>query len=83
MFLHYLLASIAVNGENSIESECDKLLVNERDGESQEAVVSDSEVHKADEVSEVGLVGEINNEQDEVSEVGLVGEINNEQDEVS
>ena len=33
------------------------------------AVVSDSEVHKADEVSEVRLVGEIDDELDEVSEV--------------
>ena len=30
------------------------------------AVVSDSEVHKADEVSEVKLVGEIDDELDEV-----------------
>ena len=33
------------------------------------AVVRDSEVHKADEVSEVRLVGEIDDELDEVNEV--------------
>ena len=31
--------------------------------------VSDSEVHKADEVSDVRLVGKIDDEQDEVNEV--------------
>ena len=46
-----------------------ELLVNERYSECHKAVVSDSEVHKADEVSEVGLVGEIDDELDEVSEV--------------
>ena len=42
MFLRYLLVVIAVNCENSSES--DKLLVNERDSECHKAVVSDSEV---------------------------------------
>ena len=46
-----------------------KSLVNERDSEGHKAVVSDSEVHKADEISEVRLVGEIDDELDEVSEV--------------
>ena len=50
MFLQYLLVVIAVNCENSSES--DKLSVNERVS----AVVSDSEMHMADEVSEVRLV---------------------------
>ena len=36
------------------------------------AVVSDSEVHKADEVSVVRLLGEIDDELDEVSEVDYV-----------
>ena len=47
------------------------------DRRSHEAVVRDSEVHKADEISEAGLVGEIDevsevdyDELDEVSEVG-------------
>ena len=40
-----------------------------RDSECHEAVVSDSEVHKADEVTKVILVGEIDDELDEVSEV--------------
>ena len=60
VFLEYQLDAIAANCENSSES--DKLLVNERDSECHEAVVSDSEMHKADEVSEVTevrLVGEI------------------------
>ena len=48
-FLQYLLVAIAANCENSSES--DKVLVTERDSEHQKAVVSDSEVHKADEVS--------------------------------
>ena len=59
--------TIAANCENSSES--DKLLINERDSECHKALVSDSEVHKADEVSEVKLVGEIDDEMDEVSEV--------------
>ena len=54
MFLQYLLVVIAANCENSSES--DKLFVNERDSECHKAVVPDSEVHKADEVSEVRLV---------------------------
>ena len=41
----------------------------ERDSEGHKAVVSDSEVHKADEVTEVRLVGEVDDELDEVSEV--------------
>ena len=65
--LYYLLVVIAANCENSSES--DKLLVNERDNGCHKAVVSDSEVHKADEVSEVRLVGEIDDELDEMSEV--------------
>ena len=66
-FLQYLLVAIAANWENSSES--DKFLVNERDSECHEAVVSDSEVHKADEVSGVRLVGEIDDELDEDCEV--------------
>ena len=53
--------------ENSSES--DKLLVNERDSECHNAVVSENEVHKGDDASEVRLVGEINDELDEVSEL--------------
>ena len=56
VFLQYLLVAIAANCENGSAS--DKLLLRERD----------SEVHKANEVSEVRLVGEID-EMDEVSEV--------------
>ena len=56
MFLQYLWVVIATNCENNSESE--KLLVNEKDSECHKAVVSDSEVHKANEVSEVRLVGE-------------------------
>ena len=41
-----------------VSSESDKLSVNERESECQDAVVIDSELHKADEVSEVRLVGE-------------------------
>ena len=63
VFLQYLLIAIAANCENSFES--DKLLVNERDSECHEAVVSASEVCKADKISEVRLVGEIDNELDE------------------
>ena len=50
-------------------SESEKLLLNERDSECPKAVGSDGEVHKADEVSEVRLVGEIDDELDEVREV--------------
>ena len=57
MFLQYLKVVISVNCENSSKS--DKLLINERDSECHKAVVSDSEVHKDDEFSEVRLVGEI------------------------
>ena len=56
---------VAANCESSNES--DKLLVNERDSECHEAAVSDSEVHKTDDVSEVRLVGDID---DEMSYVG-------------
>ena len=48
VFLQYLLVAVAANRENSSES--DKLLVNEKGSECHKAV-SDSEVHKADEVS--------------------------------
>ena len=61
------MVGIAANCKNS--SENDKLLVNERHSECHKAVVSDSHVYKADEVSEVILVGEIDDKQDEVSEV--------------
>ena len=48
----------------------DKLLANKRYSECREAVVSDSgEVKKGDKVSEVTLVGEIDDELDEVSDV--------------
>ena len=57
MFLQCLLVAIAANCETSSES--DKLLVNERDSECHKPFVSDSEMHKADEVGEVRLVGEI------------------------
>ena len=66
VFRRYLLVGIAANCENSSES--DKILVNERDSERHKADVSDSEVHKDDKVSEVRLVGEIDEEQDDVSE---------------
>ena len=62
MFLQYLLVAIAANCENSSES--DKLLVNKRYSECHKAI-NDSEVHKAEEVSEVRLVGGI----DKVCEV--------------
>ena len=57
-----MLAAIAANCENCSES--DELLVNERDSECHEAVVWDSEVHKA---GEVLLVGEIYDKLDEAS----------------
>ena len=63
VFLKYLLVEIAANCETSSES--DKLLINERDSECHKADVGGSEVHKADEVSEVRLMGEI----DELNEV--------------
>ena len=66
MFLQNLLVVVAANCENSSGS--DKLLVNERDSECHKAVVSDSEVHEADEVSEVRLVGEVDDELDEVDD---------------
>ena len=72
VFLQYLLVAIAANCENSCES--NELLVNEGDSECQKAVVRDSDVHKADEVSEVILVGEIVDELDEVYEVGEADE---------
>ena len=50
-------------------SESDKLLVIERDSERHEDVVSDSEVHKPYEVSEVRLAGEPDHEPKEVSKV--------------
>ena len=62
--LQYQLVAITANCENSSES--DKLLVNERDSQRHKAVVSDSELHKADEVREVRRVGEID-ELDEMS----------------
>ena len=65
MFLQYLLVAIAGYCEN--KSESDKLLIT-RDSECHKAV-SDSEVHQADDVSELRLVGEIDDEVDEVSEV--------------
>ena len=64
VFLKYLTYLITKNS-----SESDKVLVNERDGECHQGVVSDSEVHKTDEVSEVRLVGEIYDELDEDCEV--------------
>ena len=51
------MVAIAANCETS--SERDKVFFIERDSECHVAVVSDSEVHKADEVSEVRLVEEI------------------------
>ena len=63
MFLQYLLVAIAANCKNSSES--DKLLVNERDSECNEAIGIDSEVHEADEASE----GEIDDKLDEDCEV--------------
>ena len=62
----YLFAVSAANCENF--SECDQLLVKERDSKCHDAVVSDSEVHRADEDSEVTLLGEINHELDQVSD---------------
>ena len=57
MFLQCLL--IAIVAANVKISESENLIVNERDSEGHEAVVSDSDVQKADEVSEVRLGGEI------------------------
>ena len=57
MFLQYLLVAIAANVK--IEVRLTNFFVNERYSECHEAVVSYSEVHKADEVGEVRLVGEI------------------------
>ena len=54
MFLQYLLVVIDANCENRSASY--KLLVNERDSECHKAFVNDSEVHKADEVSEVRVI---------------------------
>ena len=62
MLLQYLL--VAVNS-----SESDKILVNESDGNCLKVVISDCEVHKADDVSEATLVGEIDDELDEDCEV--------------
>ena len=64
-----MLVAIAANSENTPGS--DEL---SRDSECHEAVVSDSEVHKADEVSEVRLFGEIDNELEEDCEVRRDGE---------
>ena len=61
-----LQAAIEANCKDSSES--DKHLVSDPDSEGNEAVVSDSEVREADELSEVGLVGEIEVELDELSE---------------
>ena len=58
-FSNTYLAAIVANSENSIESECDKLLLNVRDGESHEAIISDNEGYTTDELSEVGHVEEI------------------------
>ena len=41
------------------------LQLNERDSEFYETVVTDSEVHKADEVSEARLLGEMEDKMDE------------------
>ena len=65
MFLLYLLVAIAGYCENNSES--DKLLIM-RDSACHKAV-SGSEVHQTDDVSELRLVGEIDDEVDEVSEV--------------
>ena len=67
MYLQYLLVVIGANSENSSES--DTFLVDDRNSECHKAVVSDSEVHKADEDSEVRFVGEIDDELDEVRQV--------------
>ena len=64
MFLQYLLVAIASNVKMAVIVTI--FSVNSRDSECYKAVVSDSEVYKADEVSEVRPVGEID---DEVSEV--------------
>ena len=66
MFLQYLLVVIAVNVKIAVRVTIFKLI---RDSECHKAVVCDSEVHKADEVSEVRLVGEVDHELDEVSDV--------------
>ena len=67
MFLKYLLVAIVANVKTEVS--VTHFQLTERDGECHEAVVSDSEVHKADDVSEVRLVGEIDDKLDEVSEV--------------
>ena len=54
MFNQCLLVAIAVNCENSSES--DKLLVNERDSECHKAVVSDSEMREIVSVTRLLLV---------------------------
>ena len=64
VFLQYLL--VAIDADVKMEFS-DKLLVNERDRECHEAVISDSEVHKAED-SDVIPVGEIDDELDELSE---------------
>ena len=66
MSLLYQLAVLLLTEKSS---ESDDILVNERDSECHEPVVVDSDVHEADEVSEVGLVVEIDDELDEVCEV--------------
>ena len=66
VFLQYLLVAIAANVKMAVSH---KLLVNARDSEHHEAVISDSEVYKADVVCEVQLLGEIDDELDEVSEI--------------
>ena len=77
MFLQCLFFVFAANCENSSES--DKVLVNERDSECHKAV-SDSEMHNADEVSELRFVGELvmswmrEVDYHQVREVGQAGE---------
>ena len=70
VFLQYLFVVIPANVNGS---ESDKLLVNERErvSECQEAVVSDSELHNADVVSELRLVGEIDDEPEACS-IGVI-----------
>ena len=60
MFLQHLLAVIAANCENNSES--DKQLVNESDTRVSWGCCSYIEVNKADEVSEVGFIEEIDDE---------------------
>ena len=67
--LHEVYLQYTVVANVTMAVRVTKLLVNEGDSECHEAVVSNSKVHTADQVSEVRLVEEIYEELDAVSEV--------------